>query len=361
MGKILVVSNMYPDKKFPSYGVFVKRFCDELEECNYVYDKSVVYNKSNKLLKIIEYFAFFIKTFFKYFKKENEIIYIHYASHSSIPILFASIFRKKKIYTNVHGSDVVPITKTQKLLNIFTKKSIKKSDKIIVPSEYFKNYIIKNYEAKAEKIFIYPSCGVDKNIFYPCNIEEIKQFKKEYGFVSTNKIFGFVGRITKGKGWLTFCEAIKIINEDEINNEFEFVMVGSGPDDNELNKYIETNKIKNIKRFPLLNQDELCKIYNCLDCFVFPTENESLGLVGLESMACKCPVICSDETAPSYYVNENNGMKFKKGSSRELSDCIKKMAHLSNHKIDAMKEAAYCTAMEYEKVKIRDILKNILE
>ena len=60
--KILVVSNMYPNNKYPSYGVFVKNFCDQLTELNIHYDISALTKTQNKALKIIKYIYFYIRT-----------------------------------------------------------------------------------------------------------------------------------------------------------------------------------------------------------------------------------------------------------------------------------------------------------
>ena len=68
------------------------------------------------------------------------------------------------------------------------------------------------------------------------------------------------------------------------------------------------------------DQKSLADIYNRFHVFVFPTEKESLGLVGLEAMACGVPVIASDVPGPSDYVKHNyNGYLFEEGNPRELS------------------------------------------
>ena len=50
---------------------------------------------------------------------------------------------------------------------------------------------------------------------------------------------------------------------------------------------------KDVVIVPFVTQDELVNYYNALDLFIFPTKrkSESLGLVGLEAMACKTFVI----------------------------------------------------------------------
>lgn len=87
----------------------------------------------------MSYIKFYLEIVIKLLCYKYEIVYIHYPSHSCLPILLVSKIKKIKIYTNVHGSDVVPQTTTQNKMLKYTKKIIKKSARIIVPSLYFKN------------------------------------------------------------------------------------------------------------------------------------------------------------------------------------------------------------------------------
>jgi UDP-N-acetylglucosamine transferase subunit ALG13 len=88
--KILVVSNMFPDSKHPSAGIFVKKFCDEISEIGINYDLAVMKKPDTKIKKIKNYLQFYIGTFVKLMVNRYDVVYIHYASHSSIPVLFAS-------------------------------------------------------------------------------------------------------------------------------------------------------------------------------------------------------------------------------------------------------------------------------
>ncbi len=363
MDRVLVISNMFPDKRYPTYGIFVKRFCDELKKSHINYEKSVLYKENNKLIKIFKYLIFYFRSFIKYFNKNNKTIYIHYASYSSLPIIIGYFFKKKRVIVNVHGSDIVPENKLHEKMNHFTKKILTISSKVVVPSEYFKRYIIKKYNVNERKIFVYPSCGINKSVFYQKTEDEKKESRKKYGIEYNKVVFGYVGRISSGKGWNIFAEAIKKYSHESNSVNVEFVIVGSGPEEKKLLKIInDVNEDICIKRFPLLPQDELCDMYNAFDYFIFPTEREgeSLGLVGIESMACGCPVICSDFAAPKYYVNDKNGFKFKKSSPEDLLECIKKAVLLDEKQKKELIKGALQTAQEYETSKIRGILVDII-
>lgn len=48
----------------------------------------------------------------------------------------------------------------------------------------------------------------------------------------------------------------------------------------------------------VLNQEELARLYNAADVFVFPSRTDTFGLVLLEAMACGCPVAAYPVTGP---------------------------------------------------------------
>src|SRR5699024_10007702 len=105
--------------------------------------------------KAIRYFWFFIKTFVVLLIKNYDIVYLHYGSITSIPVLWAAKFKKMNIYTNVHGTDVCPVTDKEKKLERNTEKICGISSKVIVPSLYFKKIILAKYVVGKENCVVF--------------------------------------------------------------------------------------------------------------------------------------------------------------------------------------------------------------
>lgn len=359
MKKILIVSNMYPSKKFASYGIFVKRFCDELDSINAKYDLSVMKKNSLGLFKIFNYVFFYLKTFFKIIFKNYKVVYIHYASHSCPPVLLARKIKKFQIYTNVHGSDVIPENKAKEKFQKYTYKILKISDKVIVPSMYFKNIVHKKYNIETNKIYVYPSCGVDKRKFREIEQESMELLKEKYN-LKNKKIFLFAGRITTDKGWDVLLRAIAKIKDP---GNVSYIIAGNGDEEKKFESLMESLNIKEkIYRLPLLPEDELINFYNIADAFIFPTKRqESLGLVGLEALFCGTPVIVSDYGAPKDYITDGfNGYKFKMNDEEELKSIIEKFIN-NDYSKSKMKNNCLESVKEYEKENVRNLLKEILE
>lgn len=347
--KILVVSNMFPSDKYQSYGVFVKNFCEQLQDLGIDYSLSVMKKGSNVLSKFCRYAFFYVKTCIKCVVGKYDLVYVHYASNSSVPVLLALKFRKFNVYTNVHGSDVAPQNKKQEKMQKYTRKILDISEKIIVPSYYFKDYVADKYSIEKEKIYVSFSGGVDLNVFFPDNEK-----------VLTSKItVGFVSRISYGKGWDVFLKACAKLKE----YNFKIVIVGSGSLDNEMEQLIRELELEElIDRYPMLSQHELRDVYSGLDVFIFSTcLRESLGLVAIEAMACGVPVIASDYAAPSYYVQDGvNGYKFKKGDDDDLAKKIEHFLKLSIEERKRLCAGAIETADKYKKESVTLQMKAIL-
>lgn len=358
--KVLVVSNMYPDNSHPFYGTFVKKFTDELEVIGIDYSKSVMYQSDNKMKKAINYILFYVKTYCKIIFNSYDIVYVHYASHSSAPVLLAKRIKQFMLFINVHGSDVVPENKKQEKFQKYTVAALNMSNKIIVPSEYFRDYIVKKYDLNIASICVYPSGGIDTNIFYKKSSGELQEFKQKYGIKDEIITFGMAGRIAEGKGWDTFLHAVSLAQKSKLHANF--VYVGNGREEEQFNSLVKELGIEDcLIHINLLPQDQLATFYSAIDFLIFPTkrEGESLGLVPLEAMACGTPVISSDFAAPRYYINDqNNGYKFPVNDYDALFCIMKKVINIDMHE---MRTNAQITASNYYTEKIRTVLVNLFK
>lgn len=331
-----LISNMYPSEKGLRYGIFVKRFEEAIQEF-FPVKRTVLTKKYSFLDKLFGYIGLFARIFRLYFlASKKDIIYVHFPTYVSV-FLYPFIWRKIPLVINFHGSDVVDNSLIKRFL-IFTLKPIaSKCQRIVVPSKSYQIRICSKFKVKDDKVLVYPSGGIDGNIFQPLN-------KKE-------KIFtvGFVSNFIEQKGWSVFLEALYILKKGNTLGNHQVIMVGDGPD---LNKIVKDINVKglDVKLCKGVAQRELCKIYNSFDVFVFPTYRESLGLVGLEALTCGVPVIASAVTGPlEYVVDGYNGYVFEKENSIDLGEKILKLRNISSKELDIIKKNCIKTSQRYEK------------
>ena len=357
--KLLVVSNLYPNEAHPAYGTFVARFCEQLDTLGVDYDKVVMHQADGKLKKAWGYVRFYSASFFACLSRKYDTVYVHYASHSGPGVLLARVFRKFRLITNVHGSDVDPQTAIHRKFQVITRKLIARSDSVVVPSLYFQSHVAEKFGYPKERIFVYPSGGVGTLFFRELGTKASAASMRRFGLRDDAFRVGFAGRLVEIKGWDTFVEAAALLHEEFPN--FQFIMVGSGAGEARL-EAMRRELPFDLIRFSLLDQGSLAELYSCLNVFVFPTKGESLGLVGLEAMASGAAVVAGDCTAPRYYIHHGvNGLKFPPGDAKALAEAIKTYYLLPEEKKQQMLARGYQTALAYAPDKILNQLETILK
>ncbi|QNN41452.1 glycosyltransferase family 4 protein [Pedobacter roseus] len=343
--KLYIVSNMYPSSEDAYYGVFVKNFCNSIigsPQIKIVSTSFIRGRGTSFLSKLNRYFKFYTSILFKSLFFNYDIIYVHNVSHSILPlypVLLKRLFSKIRIIINPHGEDMVITHKIDGILLSLSLPFIRKADQIVVPSLYYGNLIAKLYNLNPKKIFISPSGGIDLSVF---KVLETKRFVNVQ-----EKNIGFISRIDPDKGWDVLLNAIAILVAFDEFKSLKATFVGKGTDVDRFLKLVDILKLSDhVEYLGFKSQIQLPEIINKFDVFVFPTKmRESLGLVGLESMACGVPVIASDQGGMSDYVKDGvNGFTFKCGDHLSLSGVLKNFFNLSTEEVLDMKKNALETA-----------------
>lgn len=276
-------------------------------------------------------------------KGEFDFIYVHYLNHSLLPLIFCSCFIRKPIFLNAHGGDILPETFFNRILARLTRSFIKKATKVIVPSTYFSELVQKKFQLPEQKIFVSPSGGVDTNLFRPSE-------KPNHDHL--NLIF--VSRIERNKGWKEYIKLCDNLKKENII--FNAIIIGSGSESDLLSNYVEELQLQNeISLMTGLPQHEIAIKLAESNLFIFPSyrESESLGLVGLEAMACGLPVIGSHIGGIKEYVIDGyNGFVFEPQNINQMRECVIKYAQMNIDAKNMLAENARKTAMNFDSQKI---------
>ncbi len=361
--KILLVSNMYPSEKYKHYGTFVKNTEELLKDNGFDVDRVVITKHLDKITKLFSYIDLYLGTIFKTVFNNYDYIYVHFVSHSSLgAVISKKLCKDTKLVLNAHGNDVLADMDFEKKNEERSKKYIKHADAVVVPSKYFKDVISSKYNYDKDKIYVYPSGGVNTSKFI--NIDK-KEAKKAVNLSEKYSYIGYVSRIEKNKGYDVFLKAIKeLVDQDEIKN-LKFLVVGGGLEEDKFNELVKKLKLKDYLEIRnMVSQEELINIYNSLDIFVFPTyrQSESLGLVGLEAMSCETLVVASKNYGPTDYVVDNkNGRFFKPEDSKDLATKILEIKKMNNEEVKKMKKKARETAIKYDSNNTKELLLRVFK
>jgi glycosyltransferase involved in cell wall biosynthesis len=179
------------------------------------------------------------------------------------------------------------------LISSIEYSGLAEADKIIANSNFTKQNVIKHYNIEPQKIEVV-HWGIDQeNPHYALGQES--PFKGE-------KIVLFLGRITIQKGPDYFVEAAAKVLQHEPKTRF--VMAGSGDMfERMIERAAELGILERFVFTGFLNGADVHKAFQMADLYVMPSVSEPFGLVALEALKNKTPILISKQSGVSEVVN----------------------------------------------------------
>ena len=170
-----------------------------------------------------------------------------------------------------------------------------------------------------------------KHIYYGLD-NLIENTKKDFKLNSNLKrnclILGCIARLVPQKSIENIIISLTYLN----NINVKLIIVGNGPLKKELKKLSKKLKVNN-KIIWVNFIDDVKKFYFFIDIFVLTSLYEGLGLVFLEAMLCKKPIISSNSSAMKEVIKNNfNGILVKPNNPFLLSKAIYKLRKKSYRK-----------------------------
>jgi len=198
--------------------------------------------------------------------------------------------------------------------------AVKRATKIITPSNYWKEELIRRYHLPRKKVIVTYE-GVDEK-FSIFNFQFLKRKILEKYKIKTPFII-YTGSLYPHKNVEILIKAIK-----KLNKEMRFYLVVVCARNIFYEKFlrkVEKLGAKNYVNFiGFVPDEELAIIYQQAEAFVFPSLIEGFGLPGLEAMACGLPVLASD--IPVFReVYKDAALYFNPFSINDLVEKIKKI------------------------------------
>lgn len=233
--------------------------------------------------------------------QEFDIIHTHTPIASAI-IRLANIINKKsksKIVYTAHGFhfyESAPLSSwlfyypIERILARFTDTliTINKED-----FERANNFKIKN-------VVYMPGVGVDINI--PSLTEEEIVLKKKELSLNQEKVLLSVGELNNNKNHIQVIQSLHKIR----HMNFKYLIVGDGPNKDKLLTSISYYDLNN--KVELLGyRDDVQKLLQISDVFIFPSYREGLSKSLMEAMACGLPAVVSDIRGNRDLINDGLG------------------------------------------------------
>jgi len=260
-----------------------------------------------------------LRTLNKYCKKNhfNTDTIVHTQRPDDLyPVLKNNSSDLRTICT-IHGNTLHGIKSrksfvTSKIYSHLESYVLKRVDRVLMVdkrnmSEYVKHYPF--IEGKTHNVPI----GIDIGKFQR---QDRKEARKKMELDGYDRICLFVGRFSQEK---RIPSIIKAFNNSKYGNNDVLVIVGDGPDKNEILKLVNEND--NIIVKGTVEHDLMPLMYNCADVLTLFSEYEGLPTVVLESMAAGVPVISTPVGAvPELVMNSHTGRIVK--NEKELIEAM---------------------------------------
>jgi len=178
-----------------------------------------------------------------------------------------------------------------KIINELEKKAANMADKVITVSNAMKGELIA-YGFPSDKIEVVWN-GVDYKKYSPDRVplEKVQEIRSRYGVTQESNLILFIGRLTGVKGVDRLIMAMS-----QVLSRFprtKLLVIGKGEMEGELVRLATSLGISNnvIFNFNMLPEDERIAHYAACDLAVFPSLYEPFGIVALEAMAMKKPIV----------------------------------------------------------------------
>ncbi|MCX5706300.1 MAG: glycosyltransferase family 4 protein [Candidatus Omnitrophica bacterium] len=191
-------------------------------------------------------------------------------------------------------------------------------ERTIAISEQVKEYLMKDFKVKPEKINVIHN-GIDLKKFQRPTIED-KQSAKRALRLDSNPTIGIVARLSDVKGHKYLIQAMGVVLGEY--PRALLLIVGEGKMKDELIKLSETLGINKSVIFSPEIYDTI-DVLSAMDIFVMPSLKEGLGLALMEAMACGLAVIGSDIGGIRSLIKDNfNGLLVKPRDTQALASAI---------------------------------------
>ncbi|MCA1554022.1 MAG: glycosyltransferase family 4 protein, partial [Chloroflexi bacterium] len=160
--------------------------------------------------------------------------------------------------------------------------------RLIVASRFMADELHHYFSLPADKIDVVPN-GIDSQNFDHLDGTDFAEFRSRFAEPDERLVFN-VGRLTYEKGAHLLVEAAPQVLDAFPRTQF--VVAGTGAMQGALEARAAELGVAQFVRFVgFISDEERNHLYKVADCAVFPSLYEPFGIVALEAMAAKCPLV----------------------------------------------------------------------
>ena len=203
------------------------------------------------------------------------------------------VFRKPLLVT-VHSTEIGRReglhTSTERMIHETEAWLTYEAWRVICCSDYMVQHVKWAFGLPSDKLAMVPN-GVNPHAYASLEKHNLRDFRLKFA-LPHEKIVLYVGRLVYEKGIHILINAVpKVLAKTDA----KFVIVGSGYMQEQLSNIVKSMGLEHKVLFTgFVDEENLLKLQKIADVSVVPSLFEPFGIVALEAMAAKSPVVVSD-------------------------------------------------------------------
>lgn len=267
----------------------------------------------------------------RFFKKEKFTLIHTHLIHADIHAGFAARLLGIPQVSTKHGWDIYE--KMSWLQQALLRLASRKTRAFIAISHALVPFLCRHEKISENKITV---------IHYGLDPDFKKISKKPSPPDGPLKLL-YLGRLVPEKGLRELLMALKNVQSHSL--DFHLSLAGSGPFEKDLQSIVEKEKIVNVSFLGFCRDiDALLANHHAL---ILPSYGEGFGLVCLEAMAARRPILATNVTAlPEIVIDGETGFLFAPRSTAAITEVLSRVDSEQN-RLPIMGEAGYHRLLKY--------------
>lgn len=219
--------------------------------------------------------------------------------------------------------------------------------KVITPSNYLKDILVKFYQVPGSKIEV---------VYNAVELTEVKACDEKYG----QPMAITIGRLVLWKGIDELIALVPALTKKY--HDFKLVVVGEGPEHDRLNRYCREMQAEPYVIFTgRLSHEKTLALLKRADIFLLNSRYEGLPHTVIEAMACRCPVIATGLEGTREVIEDGrNGITVTPGETQQLAEKLVFLLENEPARQRMIAEAYKTVTSKFTWEKTLDQLENVL-
>jgi glycosyltransferase involved in cell wall biosynthesis len=182
----------------------------------------------------------------------------------------------------------------------------KRVDYLIAISEVIRQNLIATHPISPSQVGVVHH-GIDLQEFSNEKVSD-RSLRAEWGFSGDDIVFGMIGRLQFAKGYLEFLEMAQHLAARTPQTKFLIVgeaTRGEPEQANAILRRIKELRLEHVLKWAGFRKD-IPQVLAAMDVFVFPSHAEAFGMVVIEAMAARKPIIASNSDGIMDIIEHNH-------------------------------------------------------